>query len=82
MTISDAAALGISRIRRSMWADKKSYAKIDLTDNGTHGPWLHLFDRRTQEILDEPTPQNVICVGDKTNDYVEYVGELDLADTH
>ena len=81
MRLSEAAALGISRVRRPMWADAKAYAKIDLVGDGMMGPWLHLYDRGIQNAIGEATPQEMMCVGDTTDDYEEYTGEIDLADT-
>ena len=80
MTLAEAAKAGISRIRRPMWADEKAYARIDLVGDGMMGPWLHLYDRGAQSAIGEPTPQDVIAIGDTTEDYVEYKGEIDTAD--
>lgn len=81
MTLTEAAKAGISRIRRPMWADEKAYARIDLVGDGKLGPWLHLYDRGAQTAIGQPTPQDVMCIGDTTDDYVEYTGEIDPADT-
>ncbi len=78
MTLS--AKHGISRVRRPMWAYETSYLKIDLRPDGMRGPWLHLFDRGTQEAIDEPTPQTFIAE-DTTDDYVAYEGPLDREDS-
>lgn len=80
MTLNEAAKNGINRVRRSMWANPKAYARIDLVSGGM-GPWLHLYDRSSQEVIGEPTPQTVLNIGDASDDYEEYKGEIDPADT-
>lgn len=81
MTLAEAAKAGISRVRRPVWAIDTCYAKIDIFDGGTMGPWLHLYDRGMQNALGLPTPQDVLCVGDSTDDYVEYTNEIDPEDS-
>lgn len=43
ISLNDAAARGIERLRQSMWADPLAHLKIDIID-GQPGPWVHLFD--------------------------------------
>lgn len=81
MTLDQLTAAGIARFLRPVWADPAAYARIDLTPGGFRGPWMHLYDRRTQEAIGEPTPQHMPCVGDATDDYEPYHGEPDPADT-
>lgn len=80
MTLSEAAKAGICRVRRPMWADEKTYARLDLVGDGRMGPWLHLYSRAEQSAIGEPTPQEIMCVGDTTDDYEEYTGETDSDD--
>lgn len=80
MNLHEAAAKGISRIRRPMWS-KNTYAKIDLLPGGSIGPWMRLYDRQCQEAIQEQTPQSTICIGDSTDDYEPYEGEVDPADS-
>ena len=78
MTLSQAAKLGISRIRLQMWGEN-TYSRIDLIGE-FHGPWMHLYDRTCQSVLGSPTPQTVLCANDTADGYEEYHGELDQAD--
>jgi len=78
MKLSEAAQKGLTRIRRPMWSEQ-TYAKITVA-NGMCGPWMSLYSRAVQEAIDEPTPQRTLCIGDPTDDYEEYTGELDSKD--
>ena len=82
MKLEEAAAAGIARVRLPQWANPDAYLKLDLMADGKMGPWLHLYDRRSQEVIDEPTPQNVIGAwqtrGD--DDFEEYKGPIDQAE--
>jgi len=78
VNLSDAARAGIRRVRRPLW-DKTAYLRITLT-NGHHGPWAQLFSRDEQQVIGAPTPQQVMVVGDATEDYLEYTGERDCSD--
>lgn len=80
MKIVDAAKKGISRLRRPMWVNLESYVKVDIFSGGRIGPWLHLYDRPIQEMLNDPTPQPILSVGDDTEDWEEYTGLLDAED--
>ena len=80
MTLNQAVELGISRVRRPIWANPKAYVRIDLVGKGMIGPWLHLYDRGFQELMGDTTPQSILNTGDTTSDYEEYTGELDKAD--
>lgn len=42
LSINQAAAWGIDRVRRPIWANPLDHLKIDIID-GQPGPWLHLF---------------------------------------
>lgn len=86
MTIKEATSQGIARIRLPQWENPDAYLRIDLIDiDGTwgHGPWLHLFDRPSQEIIEAPTPQTLLYVllYSDTNDFEKYSGPIDEADT-
>ena len=78
MTLHEAVSLNIRRIRRPVW-DENSYIKLHVVD-GMMGPWAQLYDRKIQEPMGTPTPQQTFAIGDTTDDYVEYVGELDRND--
>ena len=74
MTIDDALAQGITRLRRPAWANPAAYILID------NSPWAKLYDRPTQEVIDEPTPQMVLRISDTCGDYEPYTGPLDSRD--
>ena len=78
MRLSEAAQKGIARVRRPMWSNH-AYVKLTVA-GGMLGPWMSLYERSTQEAIGEPTPQRALCIGDLTDDYVEYIGELDVED--
>jgi hypothetical protein len=42
ISIAEAAAKGIDRVRLPIWANPLDHLKIDIID-GKPGPWLHLF---------------------------------------
>jgi hypothetical protein len=42
ISIEDAAAIGVQRVRKPYWADPLDHVKIDIID-GKPGPWLHLW---------------------------------------
>ncbi len=59
MTLNEAAQRGISRLRQKQWASPHAYLKLDLLPDG-YGPWVHLYDRRVQQVIDAPTPQTIL----------------------
>lgn len=79
MTLSEATQQGITRLRRPMWANKNAYLKIQILD-GLRGPWAELWSRDEQLLIEAPTPQRIIAIGDQTDDYVEYRGVIDEQD--
>jgi len=81
MTMTEAIAKGIARFREPQWTEG-SYMRADLFEDGTHGPWLNLFDRRTQEVCEFPTPQPILLYSvNKYAEVEEYKGELDKDDS-
>ena len=68
MTIQDALAQGITRLRRPMWANPNAYILIDK------GPWAKLYDQPYQSLFGEPTPQKVLHIHDDCVDYEPYTG--------
>jgi hypothetical protein len=42
LSIEDAAARGIERLRKPIWANPLDHLKIDIIE-GKPGPWLHLW---------------------------------------
>lgn len=60
MSIREAAAKGISLLRKPVWADPCAHMKIDIVD-GEPGPWTHLYDPYNQE-LNGRDPVDVLCI--------------------
>lgn len=48
ISINEAAASGIERLRRPNWANPMDHLKIDIV-NGKPGPWTHLYAPFNQE---------------------------------
>ena len=81
------------RVREPQWANLHAYARFSvLTGAGLDqprmlGPWMHLFDRHTQEVIGEPTPQ-ALCLllqpggsrGFLEANWIVYDGPIDPAD--
>jgi hypothetical protein len=77
------------RIRDSRWANPHAYARLRVVQMGhgprALGPWVHLFDRPTQEAIGEPTPQAVLITATSlpaffAEEVIEYTGPLDPKD--
>ena len=78
MNLQQAVVKGIVRLRRPEWA-AGVYVKIDLCDDSM-GPWVHLYDRCSQQAIGTKTPEDVIWLSCNEDDYEEYEGELDRED--
>lgn len=72
MTLAEAAAAGIKRVRLPNWADAHDYVKLDIID-GRHGPWGHLY-APCQADLGLPRPHNFLIIGDTESRYEPYSG--------
>lgn len=78
ISIVDAAAKGIKRVRQPIWADPMDHIKIDII-GGAPGPWLHLFGpfnkecngRDPVDLLWPVWPLDV-----KAAEFVPYTGPL------
>lgn len=79
MTLTEATQQGIARLRRPMWAHENAYLKLQIR-NGLRGPWAELWSRDEQQLIEAPTPQRIMMIGDQTDDYVEYLGSIDEED--
>lgn len=73
MTLREATALGIRRVRKAEWS-AWAYLRISGT------PWAYLFDRPAQEVLGVEIPQAILAIGDDANDWEAYTGRLDEKD--
>lgn len=63
ISIFEAAARGIDRVRKPIWANQLDHLKIDIVSGGGPGPWCHLY-----------CPFNLECNG---RDPVDFVGCLE-----
>jgi hypothetical protein len=70
ISLNDAVAKGIVRLREPRWANPLDHLKIDIID-GQLGPWLHLF-----------APFNKTCNGRDPVDMLsfQFAGALDAKD--
>jgi hypothetical protein len=68
ISIQDAAARGIERVRKPIWADPLDHIKIDIVE-GKPGPWLHLW-----------CPFNKECNGRDPVDAFAYQWDLSVAE--
>jgi len=75
MTLHEAAAKGIARVRLPHWADPGDYVKIDIID-GHLGPWGQLYAPVQALFDDMPRPQKFLVIGDTEDRYVAYEGPL------
>jgi hypothetical protein len=72
MSMSQAVQRGISRLRELQWADPHTYLRLDLLENGMHGPWVHLY-------IPNAEPEHLLCTIGFDWDSVdaeEYTGPL------
>lgn len=82
MTIKEAAENKIYRIRRPMWPEA-AYIRLLQASDKYISPWAFLFDRQTQSVIGEPTPQTILILGsahDYCTDFEPYTGEPDKED--
>lgn len=87
-TLKTLVLSGNPRVRCAIWTNPNAYMKFHLTkheDKTFHGPWVELWDRETQELIGEPTPQILLIPGsplmsDPGNGWSVYTGPLDPAD--
>lgn len=49
ISINEAAARGIDKLRQPRWANPEDYLKIDILD-GKAGPWGHLYSPVNETI--------------------------------
>lgn len=69
ISVNQAAAQGITRVRKPVWSNKFDHLQLDIVD-GKPGPWLHLW-----------SPFNKVCNGRDPIDICHlissFVGSLD-----
>ncbi len=84
ISIIDAAAQGIERLRRPIWANPMDHLKIDiLWGGGKPGPWTHLFAPFNRECNGRD-PVDILCTQMDYNaaEYVPYEGPLPDSDEY
>ena len=69
ISINEAVANGIEKIRKPEWVNREDHLKLDIID-GKIGPWIHLFSP-LNEVLGSPDPQDLLFMGFDL-DAVEY----------
>lgn len=58
MTITEAAKAGIAKLRYHTW-DEHTHARLDIFDNGMHGPWVTIVGGITEtKVLIFDLPQD------------------------
>lgn len=60
ISIRQAAAQGISRLRMPMWASTLDHLKIDIV-NGKPGPWAHLYCPSNISVNGRD-PIDILCI--------------------
>lgn len=79
MTLQQCAESGHDKVRKPYWAFATDYMRIDI-NNGRVGPWGHLFAAEQQEMLGQPTPQDILLVTlTKDDDWVPYTPKVALS---
>ena len=65
MTISlnEALAQGIDKIRMPHWHSKGDYIQLLITPNGYFGPWAYLHSKYTAEGIENPYPMILTSLG-------------------
>ena len=66
ISIKEAAAWGIERVRKPIWQNSLDHVKIDIVE-GAPGPWLHLW-----------CPFNTECNGRDPVDVLAYQWDLSV----
>ena len=76
ISIRQAAAQGIDKLRMPQWVNPDDYLKIDIID-GRPGPWTHLFSPVNEEINGRnPVDMLVIHVGLDDEAYLPHAPKI------
>ncbi len=86
MTIRDALAQRVPRVRQSNWVNPAAYLRLPLLADGA-GPWAELYDDEIQvDVLRiRPGSQRVLCALRDTLDqdgYDIYAGPMSSFESH
>jgi hypothetical protein len=82
ISVKEAAAQGIKRLRHPKWANPRDYIKIDIVD-GEPGPWLRLYSPINISVCQQENPQTVLWAmaggraAIESEEYLPYTGEID-----
>lgn len=87
MKLLDLATKGHRRARRSIWASPECYLRLPRRKCVGDGLiiyeiWSFLFDRATQQLIGEPTPQELFTpsIDAPEDDWEPYSGPIDPED--
>lgn len=76
ISLKQAAAQGINRIRRPNWEESMDHLKMDII-SGAPGPWLHLYCPANKEISGrDPVDMLGIYQDYDLAEFVPYTGPL------
>jgi len=76
MTIGDALAKRIPRVRLPVWANEETYYRLPLLKDGNYGPWAELYDSQSEQIGIKDGCA-IMILGRTTEDgYEEYTGPI------
>lgn len=74
MSIDEAAARGIERLRQPQWKDPCAHLKLDII-NGRPGPWVHLYDPSNSRVNGkDPVSMLFLNVGFDIKEWIEHTG--------
>ena len=82
ISINEAAAKGITRLRKKVWATREDHLKIDIID-GKPGPWTHLFSPFNKECNGRD-PVDILATNMDYNakEFIPYSGPLPESDEY
>jgi hypothetical protein len=82
LTIKEAAAKGIERLRQPQWANPLDHIKIDLVAGGI-GPWVHLWcPYNTECNKRDPVDMLIFQVDIDKSEWLPYTGPLEDSDEY
>lgn len=82
ISIEDAAAAGIERLRLPVWANPLDHLKLDIID-GKPGPWTHLYAPFNKECNGrDPVDVLFMHMDYQAKDYLPYEGATPDSDEY
>lgn len=80
MKLTNAAHLGISRVRKAYWADPRDHVELVLIGRG-YAPWATLHSPLMAEInMPECEHQKLLVIGDDAADWLPFEPEKQIAE--